>query len=94
MTTYSKDPDSTLDYVFDWAAPPPGPWLTDGETIEDFEVTVATGLTLDSQSATDDTITVWLSGGTAGTRYTVACRITTSAGRTDERTFTVSVRER
>lgn len=89
MTVYSKDSSAVLDYVFDWS-----PWLDADEEIVTRTVTVATGLTKDSDSATPTAVTVWLSGGTAGTRYTVACRITTSAGRTDERTFTVSVRER
>lgn len=89
MTVYSKDSSAVLDYVFDWS-----PWLDAGEEIDTYVLAVATGLTKDSDSATDTAVTVWLSGGTAGTRYTVACRITTSAGRTDERTFTVSVRER
>jgi hypothetical protein len=33
--------------------------------------------------------TAWLSGGTAGTAYRVACRITTAQGRTDERSITI-----
>lgn len=88
-TTFTKDPDAVLDYVFDWT-----PWLADGETITDHIVEATTDLTIDAHSAVDGAVTVWLSGGTAGTRYSVGCRITTSAGRTDDRTFTVSVRER
>ncbi len=53
-----------------------------------------TGLTKDSDSATTTAVTVWLSGGTAGTSYSVACRIVTSSARTDERTINIKVTER
>lgn len=87
--TFTKDPDAVLDYIFDWAG-----WLAEGETIVTHDITATTGLTIDSFSATDKSVTVWLSGGVQATRYTVGCRLSTSAGRTDERTFLVDVRER
>ncbi|GHG09793.1 phage fiber-tail adaptor protein [Streptomyces hydrogenans] len=40
------------------------------------------------------TVTVRLSGGALGTTYEVACRITTSQGRTDERTIGIRVTDR
>lgn len=43
---------------------------------------------------TDGIVTVWLSGGDTGSTYDVACRITTDAGRTDERTIHIRIRER
>lgn len=97
---FVKDPNAVLDYKFDWKALANGSgesnWLADGETISTKTVTVATGLTKDSDTLTDTntSVTVWLSGGTAGTDYTVACKIVTSAGRTDERTVTIMVRQR
>lgn len=100
VATKTKDPDAVLDYKFDWKTKSNGrgfaDWLDTGETITSITVTPATGITVDSSSITDagTTVTVWLSGGTAGTEYTVACRIVTSAGRTDERTGTISVSER
>lgn len=39
-------------------------------------------------------MTVWLSGGVAGQMARVTCRITTSQGRTDERTLRLSLRRR
>jgi hypothetical protein len=88
---YTKDPGAVLDWCFDWSG-----WLATGETITSHTVTAATGLTVDSSLATDDdtSVTAWLSGGTAGARYTVTCHIVTSAGRADDRLIIVDVRER
>lgn len=88
---FTKDPAAVLDYKFDWSS-----WLASGETISTRTVTPATGITVDSSSITDTntSVTVWLSGGTAGTEYTVACKIVTSAARTDERTLTIQVEDR
>ena len=92
-----KDPSAVLDYVFDWTK-----WLATGETIAvDSEtdeklitITADTGITVDSSAESDGKVTVWLSGGTAGINYKVACKITTSAGRTDERTIWIKVTDR
>jgi hypothetical protein len=83
-----KDPSAVLDWEFDWSA-----WLQAGETISAFTITV-TGANQDSTAASATAVTVWLSGGTAATAATIACRITTTAGRTDERTITVSIKDR
>lgn len=97
---FLKDPQAVLDYKFDWKASTNGSgtsdWLASGETISTRTVTVATGLTKDSDAITDTntSVTVWLSGGTAGTTYKVVCQIVTSAGRTDERTILVKVTNR
>ena len=66
------------------------------ETILTKTVTVDDGITKDSDalSDTDTSVTVWLSGGTAGVDYEVACKIVTSASRIDERTIKIQVRER
>lgn len=88
--TVFKDPNEILDYGFDWGTNV----LAVGETIVSRTVTVSAGLTKDSDSATTQIVTVWLSGGTAGQSYTVACRIVTSSSRTYERTMTVRVQER
>ena len=92
-----KDPSAVLDYVFDWTE-----WLATGETIAvDSEtdeklitITADTGIAVDSWTESDGKVTVWLSGGTAGINYKVACLITTSAGRTDERTLWIRVVDR
>lgn len=89
MSIFKKDPDAVLDYAFDWSS-----WLATGETISSHTVTVSSGLTKDSDSESSGIVTVWLSGGTAGTWYTVACEIVTSAARTDERTMRIQVQNR
>lgn len=89
MSAFIKDPQATLDYVVNWAS-----WLADSETITAATVTASTGITVNSSSHDDDTVTFWLSGGTDGTDYTVTCHVTTSAGRQDDRTTRIRVRQR
>ena len=84
-----KDPSAVLDYVFDWTG-----WLAAGETITDHTITADTGIMVDSSTEDAGKVTVWLSGGTAGINYKVACLVETSAGRTDERTLWIRVVDR
>lgn len=98
---FVKDPGSTLDYTVDWTD-----WLESGETIDSVTWDVPAGLTQAtaptgwSEPDPDHKRTVWLSGGTAGTDYSVGCQITTTAAsitgayRVDERSVTVRVRQR
>lgn len=87
--TFTKAPAAVLDYVVDWSA-----WL-DGDTIVDSEwVGVTPGLVVDSDSHTDTSSRVWLSGGVLGGNYEATNRIVTAGGRTDERSVDVIVRER
>lgn len=96
-----KDPSDVLDYKFDFAGltnaaeGATDDWLQAGETISTRTVTVEAGITKDSDAITDSntSVTVWLSGGTPGTYYDVACLIVTNAGRTLERTITVRVEQ-
>lgn len=87
--TFRKDPHAKLDYGFDWSS-----WLASGETITDSLWTIPTGITKVSDQKDDDSVTVWLSGGTAGESYKIACKVTTSASRIDERSFVVQVEDR
>ena len=89
VTTMTKDPDAVLDYVFDWTD-----WLEVGETIISNVITVGSGITKDSDSESAGIVTIWLSGGTHGSDYLVACKITTSLDRTDERTINIRCRDR
>ena len=100
MSMIIKDKDATLDFCFDWKPLTNGQpgaksdWLQAGETIAAYSVTVPTGLTKGAVSQSSGKVTVWLSAGTAGTYYTVTCSITTSGGRTDNRSITIYVTER
>jgi len=85
---FVKDSAATLEYVFDWTA-----WLGT-DTIATALVTTPAGLTEASESNTTTKVTVWLSGGTVGQSYTVVCRITTVAGRIDERSLLIRVRDK
>lgn len=100
MSIYKKDPEAVLDFKFDWKSKTNGngssDWLAADETIVSHVVTVPTGIVLDSSvlENASTTVVAWLSSGTAGTTYEIKCNITTSAGRTDERTMSLIVEER
>lgn len=84
----TKDPDALVDYSVNWSR-----WL-DGDEIASSTWLVPAGLTNEGEDNTTTTATIWLSGGTIGTSYTVTNRITTVAGRTDDRSFTLTIAER
>ncbi len=84
---FQKSPIALLDYEIDWTK------YLQGDTIVTATFTADTGLTIHSHSNTDTTATVWLTSGTAGTTYNVQCEIVTAAGRTDERSITIQVKE-
>jgi hypothetical protein len=98
---YPKDPSDVIEYKFDFAPLTNGvtdaasDYLAALETISTRTVTVGSGITKDSDSITNSntSVTVWLSGGTAGNNYTVTCKIVTSASRTIEKSAIVRVRE-
>lgn len=81
---HKKDPDATLDWIFDW-----NEWLGDFETIVSSSFFVDPGIVITQSGNTQKTATVWLSGGTEGLVYKITCRVTTSEGRTDDRSFTL-----
>jgi hypothetical protein len=96
-TSNVKDPNARLDYVWDWKSPPAGQdrgWLEDGETITEHTVTVESGdVEIDgTPQEVDGVVTAWLQGGT--TRSVVTCHIVTSEGREDDRSRTITIRER
>lgn len=78
------EPGAVLDYQFDWSG-----WLNTDETIYSYEVTASSGLTVAATSLSGVAVTAWLAGGTAGTTYTVTCAVSTSAGRSVSRYFTL-----
>jgi len=89
MTTFTKDPDAVLDYSIEWSK-----WLA-GDQIQTSAWSVSDpALEAAEDSNTATRTTVWLSGGTVGQLYIVTNRITTSGGRTDERSFVIQIQGR
>jgi hypothetical protein len=90
VRTYSKDPDASLDYGFDWSE-----WLASGDTIATSTwISTPVGLTIYDTAFGDDATLCWISGGTDGTTYLVTNRITTLDGRIEDRTFELVVAQR
>lgn len=83
--TFNKDPDSTLDYQINWTD-----WLN-GDEISTSAWLVPAGITEASNSNTTTTTTIFIGGGTVGVRYIVRNRITTTLGRTVDRSFALQV---
>lgn len=96
-TKFTKDTNEVLDYKFDFSPLTNGSgdsdYLEAGETISSQTSTATTGLTIDSSSITDTStsVTVWVSGGTLGTVYSVTCQAVTSLSRTVERTISIRI---
>lgn len=87
--TALKDPRAKLDYVFDWSR-----WLDSGDSISSASFTAASGLSISSTSVASPNATIRLAGGTAGSKYTVTCQITTANGLDDERSAQIAVNDR
>lgn len=88
MSRFNKDPDARLDYKVDWTS-----WLG-SDTISTSEWIVPNGITYEADTFTDTSATVWLSGGSLGSSYEVVNRITTVAGRIDDRTIIIKIRQK
>ena len=86
--TFTKDPNAALDYSIDWHL-----WLGT-DTILTSTWGIPTGLTKVNEAFTTTGTTVWLSGGTAVSTYSVVNRITTAGGRTEDRTLYIICKNR
>ncbi len=93
MVMMVKDPDSRIDFEFDWAIAYP-----DGQAVLASSWTVVPGEAggVAVAAAGNDLMqsTVTLAGGVAGHVYRVTNRVTLSDGQIDERSMTVRVEER
>ena len=93
MTMIVKDPDSRIDFEFDWAIAYP-----DGQAITTSAWTIvpveAGGLAVAGAAHDLMRSTVTLSGGIAGHVYRTTNRVTLSDGQIDERSMTARVEER
>ncbi len=94
----TKDPDSTLDYGFNWSG-----WLEDDETIiestweitgTDDALTVGTDTYASTNSGTSTK--VWLAGGTLNGQYRITNHIVTNndPARVEDRSFTLRIKDR
>lgn len=87
--TFVKDPDAVKDYGIDWSQ-----WLRFGESITASQWIIPDGLTSFDEAFSESGTLVWVSGGTAGRTYPLTNRITTSEGRTDDRTIFLRITNR
>lgn len=86
---YGKDPDSPAKYGVNWDG-----WLATGETVSTISVITPAGITSASENISGLKTFSTLSGGTAGTTYSVTHRITTSGGEGFDQTIAIQVWER
>lgn len=87
-----KDPAAVEDYGVDWSD------VLDsygGDTIATSVWSVPSGITETTPppSFTGPLTSIWLSGGTAGVDYDLVNTITTTGGRTNQRTLRIRVRD-
>jgi hypothetical protein len=88
----TKDPGDVLDYILDI-----GPAIVgnDGDSIATLDVSVAPSnpgdLVLESATTDGTRIVLWLSAGLAGTVYAITFSITTTSGRTIQRSVLLPV---
>jgi hypothetical protein len=87
MNIYRHDPDARLDYRFDWSA-----WLAEQEIIDTHQVIVSGDATVQS-SADGTSVTVWVEDAEPRS-VRLTCRVSTSHGRTDDRTIRLLVKDR
>ncbi len=85
--TATKDPVAKLDFGFDWSA-----WLGT-DTILTSTWTADPGLILSGPTFDGTKTSVWIEGGVAGDKLSATNHITTVAGRIDERTIVISIKE-
>lgn len=87
-----KDPEAVQRHGIDWAS---NGWLQTDEAITSQEVVSDDpALVIDQVSQADGVVSYRVSGGVAGSNYTVTCHIVTSDGREDDRSLLYQVRER
>jgi hypothetical protein len=87
--TLCKDPADVVDYPLDFRQ------LLQADTISTATVT-GEGVTIDSSSVSGNTVTVWVSGGSAGQTATVKTTIVTANAtpRTFERSFKIKIEDK
>ncbi len=92
MTVFTKDPDAAVDYGVNWGLD----YLQQDEIIltSSWSAVPADTLSLSSESNSGTETGVFIAGGVTGHTYLLGNRITTSNGRTDERSLTIRIVEK
>lgn len=86
---FNKDPDSVMDYKIDWTS-----WLV-SDTVAASTWTLPAALTEHGNTTFDNTsTTLWVSGGVVGSIYECINHITTAAGRQEDQTIKLQVRDK
>ncbi len=89
LATVFHDPNETEPFRIDWSY-----WLDQGETISSSSWSLDSGPTASATAFDDTTATMTITGGTVGNVYKATNTITTSAGRTYQRTIAIDVRSK
>lgn len=83
----AKDPNAVLDFVYDIP-------LDEGDSVVSYDLALTEGdVVIDSESRDGARVTVWLSGGTVGTANLFAISWVTAAGREDDDTISLAIRD-
>lgn len=91
MQVHVKDPGAILDYTINWG----GGYLQSGESVSTSVWSIfPSDITQVIASNTASSASITVSGGVVGRLYQLSNRITTSQGRTDERSIIVRVEQR
>ena len=87
----NPEDEDLLDYLWKW-----GDWLSEGDIIDDVNITVPSGINLvGSPTVVNDgkDVLMWLTGGTSGIIYIISCQINTIDGRTKTRRLRIEIKE-
>lgn len=91
----TKDPEAQLTYTFDWSS-----WLEGNDAVSSVEYTVAarrndpTPIVIENSGSVGNQTYVEISGGQTEKTYLVTCKVTTTDGLIDRRSFRVNVEDR
>lgn len=90
LPEYIKDPSAKLDYGFDWSE-----WLGTDTIVSSTWAVDAAGPTLSNPTFSATKTTIWVAGGTVGSKYRLTNHIITasSPAREDERSFNLKIKE-
>lgn len=86
----AKDPASTKDYAINWTD------YLEGDSISDSEWVKTQGsasVVLSDPTHTTTLARIWVTGGVVGEKIVLTNKITTAAGREDERSILIPVRD-